>query len=114
MEVTVTYDLDIESDRQALIRTIPELGHEREDEDAERSSMPSEEHRLVYEAVRDNPRHALRVYHEALVEDEDTPYSNYDGWNDERLNVREKLWDLKELGYVDNDTQLWYPAEADA
>lgn len=116
MEVTVTYDMDIESDCQALMRTIPELDQEDQDEeereDDGRASMPSEEHRAVYEVVQANPRHALRVYHEALVEDSETLYNDLNGWNEERRDVRSKLWDLKDLGYVNNDTQLWYPVEA--
>ncbi|ADJ16802.1 hypothetical protein [Halalkalicoccus jeotgali] len=121
MEVTVTYDLEVESDREAFMRTISELDHEEQREedhgDEGRPPMPSEEHRMVYEAVKANPRHALRVYHETLAEDNETPYDNFqqpDGWNDERVDIRSKMWDLKELGYVDNATQLWYPVEVES
>lgn len=121
MEVTVTYDLETESDREALMRSMSELGHgdreeEEEYEDDGRPPIPSEEHRAVYEAVRANPRHALRVYHEALAEDDETPYDDFhrsDGWNDERRDIRSKMHELRELGYLDNDTQLWYPVEAE-
>ena len=120
MEVTVTYDLETESDREAFMRSVSGLDgkeHEEEHEDDGRPPMPSEEHEVVYEAVRANPRHALRVYHKALAENDETRYDDFhqsDGWNDERLDIRSKMHDLRELGYLDNDTQLWYPVETEA
>lgn len=115
MKVTVTYDLETESDREAFMQSVSELDGEEHEDDG-RPPMPSEEHRMVYEAIRANPRHALRVYHRTLAENDETQYNDFhqsDGWNDERLDIRSKMYDLRDLGYLDNDTQLWYPVEAE-
>lgn len=108
MEVTVTFDIETESDRKALDRALSDSEERPEKEEPdEPQSFPSEGHRLVYEAVEANPKHALRVYHQSLVDNPETSFNDYDGWNDERKDVRAKLWELEDMDYVENDGQLW-------
>ena len=116
MKATIEYDLESERDRRILMETLSgtDLDNESDSSGSPRVDTHdslTEDHQALYEAVKDNPNHALRIYHRALADDDRTSYNDADtGWNSERADIQQKMRDLRDHDYVELNNQAWVPA----
>ncbi|WP_207587147.1 hypothetical protein [Halomontanus rarus] len=116
VEVSITAD---ETELSAVTNLIAQLEEEAELDVSTQSERSNdldltEEERYIIAALHEQPRSALRVVHRVATNLDGSPFDSFDednGWNEERQNVRDLLWSMKNDGLVDNDGQLWFPTD---
>lgn len=78
---------------------------------------PTEEQRIIFDALVSTAGSPLRDVHQAAVEIEGSPFDysprHGEGWNDERWTVRKHLHRFRDLGFarVGENPYPWYPTQ---
>lgn len=72
----------------------------------------SEEHENVLSVLRESPRSRLREIHDELVAMDNSQFVHSpefgEGWNGERREVRELIYDLNDQNLITNNYQQWH------
>lgn len=112
MKATIEFDLANEADRRALEAALSAADQAREPvQPIEEPDFGTPEHELVYQTVVDQPGHALRIYHELLVDNPAADFSGPIEDNDERERLQEILWELRRDGLLTVEGRVWQPVE---